>query len=905
MNDALTLRKQLDDKFGNRYELEVGADKTAIILVIDESFSGKPWEKRLEQVESLIRGAGFSPGIMELYTSKEAEERGLSISTTETLAPANWESAVSMVEAGRQPSEKIPRRKPRRVVFYSYKGGVGRTTALVHTAFHLARNGERVVIVDMDVEAPGLHSVLPHPDEHEIQVGLVDYLWERQVRPYDPETGEGMETCLVEVGRGDRLAISYSVEDPVSRAQIHVIPAGAVGAKFVRRLATLSSQDVLSRSDDAWSLFEKELVEQIEPDVMLIDARTGLGDWGGLSLLRLADEAFLILYPSDQNAEGIRFVRETLSQLTGIKTHLVLSPVPEGVIGMELVARFLPLLGIDESKQSVEEDERPEEKQPVVIHYNPSIASALRYPVESAMADYARLANLLRDTETEGKVEATIQRLDRWKIIESLKFPERDAKAIAADDFELFFQKTSDFEKFLDDARWVVRGRKGTGKSTLFHLFVEHKENAAKRARGRLEDIDILPGHGPAPGAIFRPTTDEFEAIRRGLDKGHHDWLSFWRAYAIIRVFASAKSTLIESALSRTEMKVLRSHLNSSFPSDSTQQWRSFHTTALLSLLGDPLNGLCRDLMIDMNKILGEKGKKLWLLYDDLDQDIKEDSEWQEEALGGLLRLAYDSNNRDLHHIRFKIFLREDIWSKLVFTNKSHFGEARTLLLQWKVDDFLRLAYRLATGGSPEFRALAQRDFPLTDSEVDTANEEELRKALAPLWGLNQEKKKNAFAARWVYNRMTDARDNTYPRSLTVLLNAAREEELRGRNNKPASTKPAPMDRLLSPRAMQAGLTAASYARVNELKNEYPDLIPFLEDIEKNNTLRSQFKREELSKVWEATSRSKYPTFESFVTKLKDAGLLEEKKRGETYDYGIASLYIDGLGVRRVQGEKK
>lgn len=39
---------------------------------------------------------------------------------------------------------------------------------------------------------------------------------------------------------------------------------------------------------------------------------------------------------------------------------------------------------------------------------------------------------------------------------------------------------------------------------------------------------------------------------------------------------------------------------------------------------------------------------------------------------------------------------------------------------------------------------------------------------------------------------MTDAADNTYPRSLTVLLNAAKEEELRGRH------KPTPKDRLLS-----------------------------------------------------------------------------------------------------------
>lgn len=252
---------------------------------------------------------------------------------------------------------------------------------------------------------------------------------------------------------------------------------------------------------------------------------------------------------------------------------------------------------------------------------------------------------------------------------------------------DAFFQKTSDFDKFLDDARWVVRGHKGTGKSTLFHLFVEHPDNAIKRAKGKLENITILPGHGPTPGAALRPTTDVFWTIQRELEKDRHDWLSLWRAYAIVRIFTSDKVAFLESGLKRTEMKKLRAHLQNHFhdktKSGVPDRWRSSHTSALLAMLHDPINGLCRDLMGDLNKELGKQGKKLWLLYDDLDQDIKEESAWQSDALGGLLRLAYDANNSDLHNIRFKVFLREDIWSKLVFTNKSHFGEPRTLLLQW------------------------------------------------------------------------------------------------------------------------------------------------------------------------------------------------------------------------------
>lgn len=42
------------------------------------------------------------------------------------------------------------------VAFYSYKGGVGRTLALANCARVLAAGGKRVLLMDFDLEAPGL-----------------------------------------------------------------------------------------------------------------------------------------------------------------------------------------------------------------------------------------------------------------------------------------------------------------------------------------------------------------------------------------------------------------------------------------------------------------------------------------------------------------------------------------------------------------------------------------------------------------------------------------------------------------------------------------------------------------------------------------------------------------------------
>src|SRR5262249_28129330 len=70
--------------------------------------------------------------------------------------------------------------RPVTYTFYSYKGGVGRSMALANVANWLRLQGLRVVMVDWDLEAPGLESFFfpPGPELEEIrsQLGLMDAL---------------------------------------------------------------------------------------------------------------------------------------------------------------------------------------------------------------------------------------------------------------------------------------------------------------------------------------------------------------------------------------------------------------------------------------------------------------------------------------------------------------------------------------------------------------------------------------------------------------------------------------------------------------------------------------------------------------------------------------------------------
>lgn len=878
MKSAQQLRKALNQKFPKQFEFDVGEGDFVMLTVISDQFKNQTRSERVLQVEPPIVAAGLIPGILELYTPEEAANEGIVIQT-ENLPPTSWQAAIAMLASGKTAATKKTKHPIKRIVFYSYKGGVGRTTALIQTAFQLTRAGKRVVLVDMDVEAPGLQALLPAAD-NSVEEGLVDYLWERQSCFFNDGTAPSIQ--LSGSYQGKRTGIVYSISDPQSRRDLFIVPAGKIGQRYLQRLSVLSTAHLFSASTDPWQQFEQELWEQFQPDMMLIDARTGLNEWGGLSLLRLADAAFMVLYPSKQNAEGICFVRSMLKELGGVHAALVLSPIPEGIIGASLVKKITPDLHFQDDEQAI------------AIPYHPNIAGSQHFPVETALTYYAPLANNLLEISGVEETATLLAASDRWAIIKSLNFPERDAASIFDTDFDKIFQKTADFDRCLEDANWVIRGRKGTGKSTLYTLFTQHKENAEKRSEGRLSNVEILSGHGVS--SPFRPTADVFSDIQKNISTNNTDWLSLWRAYAVVRLYQSYP--LFKDILRKAKLNALSSRLKYNFSPDTNEHWLSKHTAKLLELATDTrLNGYCRDAITELNTYLNNNTQKLWLLYDDLDQDIQESSAWQQEALGGLMRLVYDTNNKALYQIRFKIFLREDIWSNLVFTNKSHFGVERTLPLQWGKEDFLRLAYRLAVGGSPEFKSIADRLLPLADNELDDSDEETLRKALAPLWGLSP-KGKNAYVAQWVYSRLTDSSGNTYPRSLTILLKKAQETELEQKHSKNV-----PNDCLLRWTSLTEGLKEASKERCNAIKNEYPELSGFFNEM---SALSSLFKKEELESLWQRTIKDQSSaSFDAFVKRLKAIGLLVDKTNNPKYDYAIANLYIDGFGITRQRGQRK
>ena len=87
--------------------------------------------------------------------------------------------------------------KPFWITFYSYKGGVGRSLALANIAALLVKRGRRVVLIDFDLEAPGLDSF----DEFKCiagKPGVVEYVTEFEHTERAPDISEFMHACDLE-----------------------------------------------------------------------------------------------------------------------------------------------------------------------------------------------------------------------------------------------------------------------------------------------------------------------------------------------------------------------------------------------------------------------------------------------------------------------------------------------------------------------------------------------------------------------------------------------------------------------------------------------------------------------------------------------------------------------------------
>ena len=186
-----------------------------------------------------------------------------------------------------------------RVVFYSMKGGVGRSTAVAACASALAQAGRQVLVVDLDLESPGLSSSLL-PSDRQPAFGITDWLVEDLVN-----NGEAVSDALS----------GLCTLSSASSGEIRVVPAhGRKPGEYLSKLGRIwMPKFVQGGGRQIWSERLERLVRELEqrhkPDIVLIDARAGIDEVSSACVTDLgAWRIYLFALDSQQTWSGYRLL---------------------------------------------------------------------------------------------------------------------------------------------------------------------------------------------------------------------------------------------------------------------------------------------------------------------------------------------------------------------------------------------------------------------------------------------------------------------------------------------------------------------------------------------------------------------------------------------------------------------
>jgi cellulose biosynthesis protein BcsQ len=204
--------------------------------------------------------------------------------------------------------EALQQLHPPRFVFHSLKGGVGRSTAMMLWGRELVRQGRTVLLVDLDLEAPGLGTHMLEPD-HRPSYGVLDWLVEDLV-------GNAPAQMSNEMVAQSTLASSPGLWVAPALGKCAFDNPENVMAKLAR--GYLEGENGLGFAARLRHMLEA-LEAHVKPDVVLIDSRAGLHETVAANLLHLNAEVFLFAVDVPATWEGYRYLLSHLAQLARVR----------------------------------------------------------------------------------------------------------------------------------------------------------------------------------------------------------------------------------------------------------------------------------------------------------------------------------------------------------------------------------------------------------------------------------------------------------------------------------------------------------------------------------------------------------------------------------------------------------
>lgn len=471
------------------------------------------------------------------------------------------------------------------------------------------------------------------------------------------------------------------------------------------------------------------------------------------------------------------------------------------------------------------------------------------------------------------------------ELLNALEFGSVDSES--EKDLDSKFIKTKDFNDFIKPQKALVLGAKGSGKSALFQMFAKY-ENSARELAG-LKKSDVLIVTGTGFNDIKELQTDDFRKLLRQQDA---DFDHIWELYIAVKI-----AIKLGKEGYYTGENLLEFYKQAGLLED-------FRILSILRQLwglvvGTPVQGLDIDVKgikikiggrysIDTQDILSEVEDTLeyedmdcWILFDKIDELFSDDYQKRKQCIESLFRTYLQFVNR-FPRIKFKIFLRNDIWSTLEFVNKSHISD-KCIELSWNESNLLEMLLRRA------INAEKISEYVINETGLDRGElmlSANLKEVFYTIFAKQVYKgRREATVINWSLARITDGLGGKYPRELINLANYAKEEQITINGFEEGC--------LISGSAIKDAFNRVSVTKCDTYLSEFPSLRNHFERFRGKDT--AKYTRETLGKLMAGLE----PSGDEMIRRLYETGMLEAQHGKGSADSGfeVPKLFRFGLGL--------
>ena len=596
----------------------------------------------------------------------------------------------------KKPTNKVPV-----VTFYSYKGGVGRSTALAAFAAHLSINfGLKVVMMDCDFEAPGLTNFfMDDPENISYKNGLVEYFLDSEIE--------------------DRIILSnyyWEVSKKYSgKGTIYVFHAGnlsseeSLGYRFHNHLSHymngLTRLDIFSKNSlkNRFRTLFSNVQERLNPDIILLDSRTGFNDVFGVTAFRLSDVVLGFFGSDAQSRPGIDFFLSILTREKAPRLLMAHSIIPSSQKS-KLHKLFCEY--IDERIREISDNEKKQRNGELQMDVYPiSDNDVLRYigkPTESyeefinlisnqEFPDYRNLFEKLYDICLDSNspdaliADRIADRESELQLAILNKTKENMPAPYASDfrDFSLELDKNHYFfrrcmEDLFNPEKFLVIGAKGTGKSYIYQSLDNTRVVQALRERANKADNNYL----------FIPIINQkhsFDTIKLNFVE-NVDFDLFYERFWLLYIWNVVMSQHPYGYVSSLDLYPIK---------DSTQTAQYFQS----KIIDDNfISQVETDLIdLDMHVYSSSATNHLVIIFDELDNIVK--PKWWSQRISPLINLC---KKMSFSNIQLKVFLRSDLFEKIENINNKNDLKNRTIDIEWSREELFSYFFKMILSHSKE-----------------------------------------------------------------------------------------------------------------------------------------------------------------------------------------------------------